>query len=52
MLVLLTIRMRALFWLFLVAFNVVGAVSIIVNYYHGNQVGIPALAGQLGATRF
>jgi hypothetical protein len=50
MLALLTIRIRALFWLFVVAFNVVGAVDIIVDYYHGNQLGLPALAGELGAT--
>jgi hypothetical protein len=50
MLALLTVRMRPLFWLFVVAFNVVGAVDIIVDYYHGNQVGLPALAGELGAT--
>jgi hypothetical protein len=50
MLALLTVRIRPLFWLFVVAFNVVGAVDIIVDYYHGNQVGLPALAGELGAT--
>ena len=50
MLALLTIRIRPLFWLFVVAFNVVGAVDIIVDYYHGNQIGLPALAGELGAT--
>ena len=50
MLALLTIRMRSLFWLFVVAFNVVGAVDIIVDYYHGNQFGLPDLAGELGAT--
>src|SRR5258705_9896014 len=49
-LALLTIRMRPLFWLFVVAFNLVGAADIIVDYYHGNQVGLPALAGELGAT--
>ena len=27
-----------------------GAVDIIVDYYHGNQLGLPALAGELGAT--
>jgi hypothetical protein len=26
------------------------AVDIIVDYYHGNQVGLAALAGELGAT--
>src|SRR6202040_775120 len=50
MLALLTVRIRPLFWAFVVAFNVVGAVDIIVDYYHGNQVGLPALAGELGAT--
>jgi hypothetical protein len=49
MLALLTTRVRPLFWLFVVAFNVVGAIDIIVDYYHGNQLGLPALAGQLGA---
>src|SRR6516162_5644002 len=49
MLALLTVRIRPLFWLFVVAFNVVGAVDIIVDYYHGIQLDLPALAGQLGA---
>jgi hypothetical protein len=49
MLALLTVRVRALFWLFVVAFNLVGAVDIIVDYYHGNEFGLPALAGELGA---
>jgi hypothetical protein len=50
MLALLTVRLRPLFWLFVVAFNVVGASDIIVDYYHGIQVGLAPLAGQLGAT--
>ena len=50
MLALLTVRIRPLFWLFVVAFNLVGAADIIIDYYHGNQFGLPALAGQLGAT--
>ena len=50
MLALLTFRIRPLFWLFVVAFNLVGAVDIIVDYYHGNQFGLAALAGELGAT--
>jgi hypothetical protein len=49
-LALLTVRLRPLFWAFVVAFNVVGAADIIVDYYHGNQLGLPALAGELGAT--
>jgi hypothetical protein len=49
MLALLSTRMRPLFWLFVVAFNVAGAVDIIVDYYHGIQLDLPALAGELGA---
>jgi hypothetical protein len=49
-LVLLTARIRPLFWSFVVAFNLVGATDIIVDYYHAIQVGVPAMAGQLGAT--
>jgi hypothetical protein len=50
MLALLTVRTRPLFWLFVVAFNLVGAVDILIDYYHGNQLDLPAMAGQLGAT--
>ena len=50
MLALLTVRMRSLFWLLVVAFNLVGAVDLIVDYYHGAQLDLPALAGELGAT--
>jgi hypothetical protein len=49
-LALLSVRVRPLFWLFVVAFNLVGAVDIILDYYHAIRVGLPALAGQLGAT--
>jgi hypothetical protein len=49
-LALLTFRIGPLFWPFVVAFNLVGAADIIVDYYHGIQVGLPALAGELGAT--
>ena len=50
MLALLTVRIRPLFWLFVTGFNVLGAVDIMVDYYHGNQVGLAALAGELGST--
>src|SRR5260370_6279913 len=50
MLALLTIRIRPLFWLFVVAFNLVGIVDLILDYYHAVHVCLPALAGQLGAT--
>jgi hypothetical protein len=49
MLALLTVRKRSVFWLFVVAFNLVGASDILVDYYHGNQLDLPALAGELGA---
>jgi hypothetical protein len=49
LLALLTVRVGPLFWSFVVAFNLVGAVDIILNYYHAVHVGLPALAGQLGA---
>ena len=50
MLALFTVRTRPLFWLFVVAFNLVGAADILIDYYHGNQLDLPALAGELGAT--
>jgi len=49
MLALLTVRIRPLFWLFVVAFNLVGAADIILDYYRATQAGLPALAGELGA---
>ncbi len=50
MLALLTVRIRSLFWLFVVAFNLVGITDIVVDYYHATQAGLPALAGELGST--
>ena len=50
LLALLTARIRPLFWSFVVAFNLVGAADIIVDYYHATLVNLPAIAGQLGAT--
>ena len=47
---LLTVSIRPLFWLFVVAFNLVGFVDIIVDYYHAVQIDLPAKAGELGAT--
>jgi hypothetical protein len=49
MLALLTVRMRPLFWLFVVTFNLVGTADLILDYYHAVRAGLPALAGQLGA---
>ncbi|WGR68382.1 MULTISPECIES: hypothetical protein [unclassified Bradyrhizobium] len=48
MLAFVTVRLRALFWPFVVAFNLVGAGDILVDYYHGIQLGLPPQAGELG----
>jgi hypothetical protein len=48
-LALFTFRIRPLFWTFVVAFNLVGAADLIVDYYHAIQADLPAHAGQLGA---
>lgn len=50
MLALLTVRIRPLFWTFVVAFNIVGIVDLVVDYYHATVVGLPAVAGDLGST--
>jgi hypothetical protein len=49
MLALLMVRVRPMFWLFVIAFNVVGTSDLILDYYHAIRVGLPAVAGQLGA---
>jgi hypothetical protein len=49
-LALFAVRIRPLFWLFVIAFNLVGVVDLILDYYHAIQVGLPAMAGQFGAT--
>ena len=49
-LALLTVRIRPLFRLFVVAFNLVGTVDLIVDYYNAIQVGLPAHAEWLGST--
>src|ERR1700760_854976 len=50
LLALLAIRIRPLFWTLAVAFNVVGIADLVLDYYHAVRVGLPAMAGQLGAT--
>jgi hypothetical protein len=49
MLALLTVRIRPLFWLFVVGFNLVGTTDLILDYYHAIRVDLPAVAGQFGA---
>jgi hypothetical protein len=46
-LALLTVRIRPLFWLFVVAFNLIGMVDLIFDYYHAVRAGLPALSGEL-----
>lgn len=49
LLALVTYRTRPVFWLFTAAFNVVGIVDLVVDYFHGVTLGLPARAGELGA---
>ena len=50
LLALLTVRIRPLFWSLVVALNVIGVVDLVVDYYHAIRAGLPAMAGQFGAT--
>jgi hypothetical protein len=49
LLALLSIGRRPLFWLFVVAFNVVGTADLLLAYVHAVRIGLPGMAGQLGA---
>ena len=49
MLALATVRIRPLFWAFVVAFNVVGVADILNDYYHAVMANLAATAGDLGA---
>jgi hypothetical protein len=48
MLALLAVRIRPLFWFFVVAFNLLGAGDLLLAYYHAVTEGVPAMAGELG----
>lgn len=50
MLALLAVRTRALFGPLVLVYNLVGVVDLVTDYYHGIRLGLPELAGQLGAT--
>jgi len=50
LLALLTVRVRPLFWTFVVAFNIVGVIDLVGDYYHAVRGGLPLVAGQLGPT--
>jgi len=49
LLALLSVRIRPLFWTFIVAFNLVGAGDLIFDYWHAVRGGLPDHAGALGA---
>ena len=49
LLALLSTKSRPLFWSFVVAFNLVGVIDILVDYFHAIQFNLPAISGQLGA---
>lgn len=49
MLALFTVRRPSIFRPLVVAFNLLGMVDILVDYFHGSRLGLPELAGQLGA---
>jgi hypothetical protein len=48
LLALLSVRIRPLFWLLVIAFNLVGAGDLLFDYYHAIQAGLPVVAGELG----
>lgn len=50
LLALLTARIRPLFWSFVIAFNLVGAADILVDYCHAIQTGVDVAPGQLAST--
>ncbi|AYG64930.1 MULTISPECIES: hypothetical protein [unclassified Rhizobium] len=49
MLALLAVRIRPLFWLLVLAFNLIGVADVAFDFYHAVQVDLPAVAGELGA---
>ena len=49
MLALATVKVRPLFWSFVVAFNLVGIGDLLVDYFDATRLGLPAMAGELGA---
>src|ERR1700754_4814931 len=50
MLALLAARRPGIFWPPVVAFNVVGVIDLVGDYYNGVMLDLPGHAGQLGAT--
>ena len=48
-LALLAARKRAIFRLLVPGYSLVGTADLVINYYNGIHLGLPELAGQLGA---
>ena len=48
-LALMTARMRPLFWLLVVAFNMVGLGDLVIDTMNASRLGLPNVAGELGA---
>jgi hypothetical protein len=49
LLALATYRIRPLFWAFVAAFNLVGVGDLTIDYYQAVRLGLPDVAGDLGA---
>jgi hypothetical protein len=49
LLALLTFRIRPVFWLFVVSYNLVGITDLVVDYYRATRIDLGSIAGQLGA---
>ena len=48
-LALLTVRIKPIFWLFVVTFNIVGTIDLLLDYHHATSGGLRAMPGELGA---
>lgn len=46
---LVTIRIRPLFWFFVVTYNVVGVADLLVDYYNATRLGLADVPGELGS---
>jgi hypothetical protein len=49
MLALAAFRVRPLFWVLVAAFNLAGVADLLIDYYDATRLGLPAIAGELGA---
>lgn len=44
-----SVGVRPLFWLLIAAFNLVGIADLLIDYYHAVRLGLPEIAGEMGA---